>query len=296
MTNFINTKSILTISLAAAPLLLEAAGKKSNPQMNWVYDNILFVLAALLMAGVGMTLWNLMNSMVKYQQKEMLHEQGIELQPVEAAKPSLLKTLYDKAWSLVPMDKENDIDLGHDYDGIRELDNSLPPWWLYTFYFCIVFAVGYLYIYHLSDIGNSQHEEYVQEMRAAAEAQRDYIARQPSSVDEENLQALTDASSLSAGQSLFKASCATCHGEQGQGGVGPNLTDPYWLHGGSISHVYKTIKNGVPEKGMIAWKSQLQPGSILNIASFILTLEGTNPPKPKAPEGDLYVPDPLSAN
>ncbi|MEM9547656.1 MAG: cbb3-type cytochrome c oxidase N-terminal domain-containing protein [Bacteroidota bacterium] len=297
MRKIINEKTILTILLMASPIVAMAAAKpKSNPYLEWTYENILLVLGMMVAAGVGITLWNAMNGIVEYQKREMLREQGVEYVPVQKSKEdSIFKKMYDYAWSLVPIDKESDIDLGHDYEGIRELDNRLPPWWVWTFYITIFIGIGYLYIYHGSDIGKSQYEEYIEEVEQAEYEKAVFAARQKNSIDESNLIAYTDARQLEKAYGLYIANCAACHGQEGQGGVGPNMTDNYWIHGGSISDVYQTIKNGVPEKGMIAWKTQMQPATILGLASYIKTLTGTNPPNPKKKEGELYVEE-LSAS
>lgn len=277
-------------ALLTMPYFLMAAGKaQSHPAWSWVMNNIIVVLAGVMVLGVLATLWNLMNSMVDYQKNQILHEQGID--PVGATdnqEPSFFSKMYDKAWSLVPIEKEADIQLDHDYDGIHELDNRLPPWWLWTFYITIIAGVGYLYVYHMSDIGLSQQEEYEVAMKKGEDQKATFAARQVNSIDEKNMIAYTDAKSLSTGHDIFIANCAACHGKLGEGGVGPNMTDKNWIHGGSIANVYQTIKNGVPEKGMIAWKSQLQPATMLKVASYIKTLAGTNPPNQKKAEGPIY--------
>lgn len=290
MKNLVKQKHILTALILGVPLMVMAKdGSAADKYLTWSYHNIFLVIGLIVFAGVGITLWNVMNGIVDYQKKEFLREQGIEPTNVKAKKgPSLLKQLYDKAWSLVPIDREGDIDLGHDYDGIRELDNRLPPWWVYTFYLTIIISIGYLYVYHGSDIGMSQQEEYIAEMEAGELAKEEFAARQKNAIDEKNLVMVTDAKTLEKAHGLFIANCAACHGPEGQGTVGPNMTDNYWIHGGSLSDVYQTIKNGVPEKGMIAWKTQMQPATILNLASYIKTLQGTNPPNPKKAEGELY--------
>jgi cytochrome c oxidase cbb3-type subunit 3 len=289
----IKTINWALLGLMTMPALLHAAPKgKSATILDWAYNNLVVVIVGIILIGVGLTLWNLMNTMVRYHQKELLREKGVDLKEEVAVQgPSIFKQLYDKAWSLIPIDKEADIDLGHDYDGIRELDNRLPPWWVYTFYLTIGIAVVYLYVYHMSDIGNSQHEEYMIAMEIAEEQKWEYLAAQANAIDEKSVVALMDEKSLADGSVMFKASCAACHGQLGEGGVGPNLTDPYWLHGGSIQDVFKTIKYGVPEKGMIAWKNQMQPAAMQKLASYILTLKGTNPPNQKEPQGELYTPE-----
>lgn len=290
MKNLIKHKYAFTFILMVVPLLAKAKGSAaSNPYLDWAYHNIFLVFGIIVFTGVGITLWNAMNGIVEHQKREFLREQGIEPSSIKAKKKdSYLKVLYDKAWSLVPIDKESDIDMGHDYDGIRELDNRLPPWWVWTFYLTIFIAVGYLYVYHGSDIGLSQHEEYVEEMRLGQEQKEAFAARQKNAIDEKNLAYITDAKVLDKAKGIYIANCAACHGAEGQGGVGPNMTDKYWIHGGSLSDVYQTIKNGVPEKGMIAWKTQMQPATILSLASYLKTLQGTNPPSPKEKQGDLY--------
>ena len=182
--------------------------------------------------------------------------------------------------------------LDHNYDGIRELDNILPPWWVGLFYATILIGVVYFSYYHISDKGLSSSEQYVVEMEEAEAAVKAYLAKQADQVDETNVELLLDEDQLALGESIFMNKCAVCHQADGGGGVGPNLTDEYWLHGGDIKDVFTTIKYGVPEKGMISWKSQLRAGDMQRVASYILTLVGTTPAAPKAPEGDLYEPAP----
>lgn len=184
----------------------------------------------------------------------------------------------------VPIEREGEIILDHNYDGIRELDNKLPPWWVYMFYATIVFGVFYMWYYHIYGSGNIQEDEYIAEMQQA-EIQMKLMA---SKVDENSVALLTDAAKIKNGEAVFVANCAPCHGKQGQGGVGPNLTDEYWLHGGSVKDIFKTVKYGVPAKGMIPWQAQLSPGQIQEVSSYIVKLKGTNPANPKAPQGELY--------
>jgi cytochrome c oxidase cbb3-type subunit 3 len=270
--------------------------QQSNPLSTWMMQNIIFVMGVIIIIGVAITLWNLAMTLIEHNRNEALRAQGIE--PAPRTNPnaqSWISKMYDKAWSLVPIDKESDIDLGHDYDGIRELDNNLPPWWLYGFYLTIVIGLGYGYVYHGSDLGYSQLEEYELAIQAGEDQKAEFAARQTNSIDEKNLVALTDADALAVGQKIYIASCAACHGPDGQGTIGPNLTDDYWVHGGHVRDIYTTIKNGVPEKGMIAWKSQLQPATMVKVASYIKSLRGTNPPNPKAKQGDLYE-EPIASN
>ena len=174
-------------------------------------------------------------------------------------------------------------DMGHAYDGITEYDNDLPPWWKYGFYFTIVFAIAYMGYYHVAKTGQLQLAEYETEMRQATllvSAEAD----DPNKLT--TYAVLTAPPELSAGKSLFVTNCAPCHGASAEGKVGPNLTDVYWLHGGEINHVYKTIKFGVSSKGMVAWKGKLAGKQILQVASYIRSLQGTQPANAKPPQGE----------
>ena len=283
-------RSIPIIILSLFPEMMMAAGKQpSNPYITWVMQNIIFVIGALIILGAAVTLWNLSMTLIEHNSHEALRAQGIEpARIIKSDVQSWVSKMYHKAVGLVPIEQEADIVLDHNYDGIRELDNSLPPWWVYGFYISIIIAIGYVYVYHFSDLGNSQLEEYEIAIQAGEDQKDAFAARQTNSIDEKNLVMLTDAVAMEVGQRVYIASCAACHGPDGQGGVGPNMTDEYWIHGGDIKDVYATIKNGVPEKGMIAWKTQLQPSTIIKVASYIKSLKGTNPANPKAKQGEFY--------
>lgn len=169
----------------------------------------------------------------------------------------------------------------HDYDGIQEFDNDLPPWWLYGFYGTIIFAVVYLVIHHVTNNMPLQDAEYQAEIAEASKLYKD--------VDEEYTAISTDEIALSEAEGLFKKNCAACHGQLAEGtAIAPNLTDEYWLHKGGINDVYKTIKYGVVEKGMKSWKSDFNNEQIYNISSYVLSLQGTNPPNAKEPQGEKY--------
>lgn len=186
-----------------------------------------------------------------------------------------------------PLEKEQEILLDHDYDGIKELDNRIPPWFHAMFWGTIIFGIIYMVSYHVIGSGDVQHEEYVAEVQAAA-LQRDILIRSGAFINEETVTLKKDPATLSSGKDIFLKNCATCHGQSGEGLVGPNLTDKYWIHGGGIHNVFKTIKYGVPQKGMISWESQLDPTKMQEVASYILSLQGTNPPNGKAPEGSVW--------
>jgi cytochrome c oxidase cbb3-type subunit III len=206
---------------------------------------------------------------------------------------------FDTWWKgltdAVPVENEEVILLNHNYDGIRELDNHLPPWWKYLFYATIVFAVVYMLDYHVWYSSPSQEEEYLQEVAVAEKQIEEFQAKNANSIDEKTVKLLvSDAKVLAEGKEIFTGKCVACHGALGEGGVGPNLTDEYWLHGGTINDIFKTIKNGVPEKGMISWKATLKPNEIQSVSNYIASLAGTTPPNGKAPQGDKVSSDSTS--
>lgn len=197
------------------------------------------------------------------------------------------KTILDKLNASVDIDKEESILLDHNYDGIRELDNDLPPWWKYGFYLTIIVAIIYFVNYHVTKTGDLQIAEYTKSLEKAKIEVDAYMKTAASNVDETTVKPLVGAD-LEAGKAMFINNCAACHGKFGEGIVGPNLTDNYWLHGGSIQDIFKTIKYGWPDKGMKSWKEDLSPMQIAQVASYIKSLRGSNPAKPKAQQGDLY--------
>ncbi|MFN8355228.1 MAG: cbb3-type cytochrome c oxidase N-terminal domain-containing protein [Spirosomataceae bacterium] len=197
---------------------------------------------------------------------------------------------WEKILQMRPMSAEARMTLSHSYDGIRELDNPTPPWFMYLFYSTIVFAFVYWIYYHVAGEGDVMNQEYTQELALADEQKAAYEKKFANAINENNVKPLTDAKAIAEGKAVYTQYCVACHGAEGGGGVGPNLTDEYWLHGGSIKDVFHTITEGVPAKGMIAWKAQLKPAQIQQVASFILTLQGTKPAGGKEPQGDKYSP------
>lgn len=173
----------------------------------------------------------------------------------------------------------------HDYDGIQEYDNDLPPWWKTLFWGTIGFAGLYLVFFHVTAQGALSLDEYRTEMAQAA-----LLTQQLGANDDPNkvtdYKPLLAKADLGAGHDAFQQNCAACHGKGGEGGVGPNLTDEYWLHGGEVNKIYHTIKYGVQGKGMVAWKGKLSGKQMLQMASYVLSLHGSNPANAKAPQGD----------
>jgi cytochrome c oxidase cbb3-type subunit 3 len=181
--------------------------------------------------------------------------------------------------------------LDHNYDGIRELDNHLPPWWTGLFYGSIVFAILYLIFYHVSDTLPLQLQEYETQVAQADEQARKLKASNPVAIiDETNVAIVTDPVALADGKTTFLSNCASCHRQDGGGDIGPNLTDEYWKNGGSIQDIFTVVRHGVQGTNMIAWEGFISPDKMQNVSSYILTLKGSNPENPKKPEGELYVP------
>lgn len=204
-----------------------------------------------------------------------------------------IKDTYKNLLGSKPIEEEGEIVLDHNYDGIRELDNKLPPWWVYGFYATIIFAFVYMARYHIFD-GINQDEEYEIAIAQAKIEIEEYKKTAKDLVDFNTVQFLTDAGDLKAGQTIFEGNCVACHKASGGGGIGPNLTDDHWILGGGIKNVFKTIsEGGRAGKGMIAWKSDLSPAEMAQVASYILSLHGTNPADAKEPEGELWM-DPLA--
>jgi len=212
-----------------------------------------------------------------------------ERKPVKVKKPKA--EVINKLLSLKPLSEEKSLIIEHDYDGIQELDNPTPAWFMGLFYASITFAVVYMFSYHVFGIGQLQDEEYKTEMVVAAKKKEAYLAKAANRVDENTVKLSTEAAVISSGQAVFKQSCAPCHGNKGQGVVGPNLTDDFWLHGGKVKDVFKTIKYGVTAKGMPNWEKQLSPKQISDVANYIKSIHGTNPPGAKEAQGNKEVDD-----
>lgn len=212
----------------------------------------------------------------------------------EKARISLRKKKRNKLSQLltgaVPIEEEHKIDLGHDYDGIRELDNPMPPWWLAFFFVSIVFAVVYMFHYHVLGTGDLQEAEYNKVMERETAKVQAYLKEQAMDVDETNATLMTAEADLLKGKSLFINNCAVCHKEDGRGEVGPNLTDDYWVYGNDIKDVFKVIKKGAPN-GMPEHQSKFNPIQIQQVASYVLHLDYVSESDGgKEPEGEQIAP------
>lgn len=215
-------------------------------------------------------------------------KQLAEAQTVSFTESKWYQNIVAKLTRSKEIEREEDIMLEHDYDGIKELDNVLPPWWVYLFYGTIIFALVYLVRFHVMN-EYDQEQEFKNEV-ALAELEKSKMPKDAAEeVSYETVVVLTDATSLAKGKEIFTNACAACHKADGGGLVGPNLTDKHWINGGGIKNVFKLISEGSKNNpSMVAWKANLSAKDIQSVSSYILTLEGSNPPDAKAAEGEIW--------
>jgi cytochrome c oxidase cbb3-type subunit 3 len=242
----------------------------------------LFLLIAIeiTMSAVDNVMYHLMTDEQKKQQEE---DSSISFTEKE-----WYKNLVKKLTKSEPLENEGTLLLDHDYDGIKELDNNLPPWWVYLFYGCIVFAAVYLVRYEILD-GDNQEMEFKKEMAQAQIDIEEYKKTAPDLMDEKTVTLLTEPGELAKGKTIFETNCAACHRPDGGGQIGPNLTDDHWILGGGIKNIFHTLVNGGRDgKGMVSWKGTLKPKEMQLVASYVISLHGSNPKDPKAPDGEIW--------
>jgi cytochrome c oxidase cbb3-type subunit 3 len=289
-----NKKPIIVLHLlilASQPLLAETnADTIISGEMKNNIALIAIISTIVLLFIVALVLLKAFNTISKYLIK--IEETEEVKQGEYILKPSKTKlTFWQKILSLRPMSEEKDLEIDHEYDGIKELDNPTPGWFNFLFYSSIIFGIVYFLNYHVFKTGKLQDQEYIAEMEQAEVDKAKYLASVGNIIDENNVTINLDASVLASGQALYVQNCVACHGANGEGLVGPNLTDEFWLHGGSIGDVFKSIKYGIPDKGMISWEKQLSPQQISDVSNYIESLQGTNPPNAKEAQGEKYVKD-----
>lgn len=270
---------------AQAPTNEPAIAAVVTSNMGGLSDTVLWALLSVIGLEFLLLFWLLflLKSLLKYEFESIQNKVAVVIK-----RDSRFTIWWDNINKFKPIHEEADIDLGHDYDGIRELDNRLPPWWLYGFYLCIVFAGIYLYRNHVSHSAPSSKEELTRSLQIAAIEKEAYLKKAANKVDENTVTYLADAASLDAGKKIFITTCAACHAADGGGTVGPNLTDNNWIHGGSIVDIFKTIKYGWPEKGMKSWQEDYSPVQMAQLSSYVKSLTGTKPLKAKEPQGDVF--------
>lgn len=258
-------KRVLILFILMGVTGISQAQSLSDTHMVFGINGLLWTVT-LVMGGLLLFLIFVMMRMIKVLKED---RSGV----LKVEKPSA----WERLLSLRPMSEEKNLVMDHTYDGIYELDNPTPPWFSFLFYGTIVIAIIYMVKYHVIGDGNIMENEYQAEMEHWEVKTANYLAQQTDLIDETNVKLVTDSKILTNTKDLFLAQCAQCHGELGEGKNGPNLTDNYWIHGGELSEIFKTIKQGVPEKGMISWKGRLKPDEIQNMASYILSIKGTVP-------------------
>lgn len=193
-------------------------------------------------------------------------------------------------FQIKPTFMDAEVDLKEDFDGISELDNPPPPWFMWLFYSTVIFAAIYLVRFTWLHYGPSQTEEYNSKLAKLKTETAAFLAKQADNVDENTVTVEKDQGKIAEAKLVFVAKCATCHGQSGEGNSGPNLTDDYWIHGNSAKDIFKTIKYGYPDKGMVPWQEHLSPPKIKAMTTFILSLRGSKVSNPKAPQGEKMEP------
>jgi cytochrome c oxidase cbb3-type subunit 3 len=280
--SYVRVPLIFAIVFAGMEFFIDSGDKPAfieYPMVSLFLGVFLFLLIAIevVISAVDRVTYQLLNE----EQKKQLEE----AQSFSFADSKLYKSLTrSKA-----IEEEADVMLDHDYDGIKELDNVLPPWWVYLFYGCIVFAVVYLVRFHI--IGDyTQKEEYEMALVEAQKEHEEYLKTAPDLVNVDNVELLTDDASIATGKKIFTESCVACHGANLQGGIGPNLTDNHWINGGGVKNIFRLISEGSATNPVMApWKESIAASDIQKTASYIVSLEGSKPDGAKDPEGEIWV-------
>jgi cytochrome c oxidase cbb3-type subunit 3 len=280
---------LLSSPLLAQDKATETAGVAASTAIAGMPALSFYIMTAVVFVELIVILVLLMNVRILLK-AEKEKEEGV---PAVAAAKQKLANLWMRINSFRPAEQEADIDLGHDYDGIRELDNRLPPWWLYGFYLTIIVAGIYLYRFHVAHTGPGSGEEYATAVANADQEVKEYLKKKGDLVDENTVTLLTSESDLAEGKTIFMKSCVACHKEDGRGDVGPNLTDNYWIHGADVKSVFKTIRYGI--NAIPKWETSYSNKEIAALASYVKSLKGTKPTNAKAPQGVLVTEDTIPA-
>jgi cytochrome c oxidase cbb3-type subunit 3 len=284
--SYIRVPLIFAIVFAGLEYFIDSGEKPAfieYPIVSLILGVFLFILIAIeiVFAAVDKVTYTFLTE----EQKEQLKQE--EALPFTESK--FYKNLMNKLTRSKAIEQEADVMLDHDYDGIKELDNVLPPWWVYLFYACIIFSVVYLVRFHI--VGDyTQAEEYEMAMVQAEKEHQEYLKNAPDLVNVDNVVLMTDAASIAEGKKAFESNnCFSCHGQNLQGGIGPNLTDKYWINGGGVKELFTIISEGSSKNPVMApWKDVIKPTDIQKIASYILSMQGTNPDGAKEPEGAIW--------
>lgn len=284
--SYVRVPVIFALVFAGMEYFIDSGDKPAfieYPMVSLFLALVLFVLIAIeiMLSAVDNVMFHLLSEEEKKARREYV--------PVAFNETKFYKNLMKRLTKSRSIEEEGELLLEHDYDGIKELDNSLPPWWLYGFYISIAFAAIYLIRFEILD-GDNQTVEYEKEVAMAKVAIEEYKKTAKDLIDVNSVTLLTESGDLEKGKEVFNTNCVVCHRNDGGGGIGPNLTDAHWILGGGIKNVFHTIMEGGRDgKGMVSWKGILKPSEIQQVASYILSLQGTNPPDAKEAQGDVWV-------
>lgn len=292
MKKFILLMSALLMAIAS--FAQETSAQKTfmddpfnHPMLPTVVVLVLLGISIVLVAVVGIYAFKIMNVLNEQLEKQKADQLGIAYVP----SPTWWERFSQQMNASVPVEQEKNIELDHSYDGIKELDNHLPPWWKWLFYGTIAWSVVYVIVFHFLSTLPLSEQEYQNEVAQAEEQAIQRQASQPQeAIDEDNIIFTNDPEIIEKGKSVFANNpCGSCHRNDGGGNtIGPNLTDEYWIHGGDVKNVFNTIKNGAVDKGMPAWGKSMTPQDVRNVTFYIMSLQGTNPPDAKAPQGEFF--------
>lgn len=286
--SYVRIPLIFAIVFAALEYFIDSGDKPAfikYPMVSIFLAVFLFLLIAIeiVLNAIDKVTYHLLTE----EQKQQLNE----AQSLPFTESAFYKGVVSKLTRSKGIEQESDVMLDHDYDGIKELDNVLPPWWVYLFYATVLFAGIYLVRFHMLGADN-QALEYTKSVEEAKLAVAEYQKSAPDLMTKDKVTLLTDKESLAQGKAIFQNTCVACHRADAGGQIGPNLTDDMWINGGGIKNVFNTIMEGGRDgKGMQAWKSTIKPTDIQKIASYVLSLQGSNPknPKPTEPEAKKWV-------
>ncbi len=249
-----------------------------------VYNDVLIIaliVVMLVLLSSSIVVHRAFKAIIKLTMPELAAEEE-----AKRAKKTDWQAVWNRLLSLRPLAEEKDLEIDHEYDGIKELDNPIPAWFNALFYSTMTFGLVYLMVYHVFGWGLNQEQEYNREVVLAEKAKQEYLAQAANLIDETSITVDESGAMAASGKAIFMANCVACHGNAGEGGIGPNLTDEYWLHGADIKDIFKVVKYGVAAKGMVPWEQTLTPAQIAEVSNYIYALRGTNPPNAKEPQGE----------
>ena len=284
--SYVRVPLIFALVMGAMEYFIDSGDKPAfieYPMVSLFLGVFLFLLVAIeiVVSAVDKVTYHLLSE----EQKKQLEE----AQSLPFTEGAFYQGIMKKLTRSKEIEEEHDVMLDHDYDGIKELDNVLPPWWVNLFYLTIIFAFVYLVRFHIFN-DYDQASEFETEMAIAKAEVEKYKLTAPDLMDKDKVTLLTDATALAEGKKIYEINCVACHKPDGGGSIGPNLTDEHWILGGGIKNVFNTLMEGGREgKGMVSWKATIKPSDLQKVASYVLSLQGTNPPDAKPAEGDIWV-------